>query len=94
MGILTDMKVGTFVRSEFRSRWEGVVIKVETGRCKKWANGGYYSSVTYTDCTVLILRDKNGNVPHRRIIKYLDAGWLTEIPSIDMSHINKDWLKI
>lgn len=42
---------------------------------------------------ILVLKDKNGNTPRKRITKIAHTLLLEEIPSFDISHINKDWFK-
>jgi len=70
-----------FVKSKYSSHWSGVVIdkKKRTG-----INPLYL---------ILVLKDKNGNIPRKRIIKTLDSSWTIEIDKFDISNINQDWLK-
>ena len=42
---------------------------------------------------VMVLRDKNGAVPRKRMFKLLDASWTEAINEIDTSGINPDWFK-
>jgi hypothetical protein len=71
-------KLGESVISHFRSHWKGVILDIEK-----------YPSTTI--CTVLIIKDRNGNTPRKRILRKLSIWWLTECEVIDTSHINKDW---
>lgn len=70
-----------FVKSKYSSAWSGVVIdkKNRTG-----INPLYL---------ILVLKDKNGNTPRKRIVKTLDSAWTIEIDKFDISNINEDWLK-
>ena len=70
-----------FVKSKYSSAWSGVVIdkKNRTG-----INPLYL---------ILVLKDKNGNTPRKRIVKTLDSSWTVEIDKFDISNINEDWLK-
>lgn len=70
-----------FVKSKYSSAWSGVVIdkKNRTG-----INPLYL---------ILVLKDKNGNTPRKRILKILDSSWTIEIDKFDISNINQDWLK-
>jgi hypothetical protein len=70
-----------FVKSKYSSAWSGVVIdkKNRTGM-----NPLYL---------ILVLKDKNGNTPRKRIIKTLDSAWTIEIDKFDISYINQDWFK-
>ena len=70
-----------FVKSKYLSPWSGVVIdkKNRTG-----INPLYL---------ILVLKDKNGNIPRKRIIKTLDSDWTIEIEKFDISNINRDWFK-
>jgi len=70
-----------FVKSKYSSGWSGVVIdkKNRTG-----INPLYL---------IIVLKDKNGNTPRKRIIKILDSAWTIEIAKFDISNINQDWLK-
>ena len=70
-----------FVKSKYSSPWSGVVIdkKNRTG-----INPLYL---------ILVLKDKNGNTPRKRIVKTLDSSWTVEIDKFDISNINEDWLK-
>ena len=70
-----------FVKSEYLSAWSGVVID------KKNRKG---ISPLYL---ILVLKDKNGNTPRKRMVKMLDSGWTVEIDKFDISNINEDWLK-
>lgn len=71
-------KIGESVISHFRSRWRGVILDIEK-----------YQSTTI--CTVLVIKDRNGNTPRKRILRKLSIWWLTECEDLDTSHINKDW---
>lgn len=77
---IPDVMGCKFVKSKYASAWSGVVIdkKHRTG-----INDLYL---------ILVLKDKNGNTPRKRIIKTLDASWTIEIDKFDITHINKDWL--
>lgn len=70
-----------FVKSKYASAWSGVVVD------KKHRTG-------YNDLyMILVLKDKNGNIPRKRIIKTLDSAWTIEIDKFDISNINEDWFK-
>lgn len=70
-----------FVKSKYSSAWSGVVIdkKNRTGTTPLYL--------------ILVLKDKNGNTPRKRIVKTLDSAWTIEIDKFDISNINEDWLK-
>ena len=44
-------------------------------------------------CLTLILKDKNGKKPRKRILKSININSLKEIDKFDIEHINKDWFK-
>jgi hypothetical protein len=70
-----------FVKSKYKSRWKGVIID------KQHRTG-------FDDLyLVLVLKDKNGNVPRKRTIKRIADNWTEEINKFDISNINKDWFK-
>jgi hypothetical protein len=71
-----------FVKSKYKSPWVGVIIdkKHRTGM-----NDLYL---------ILVLKDRNGNIPRKRMLKTLDSFWITEVDSFDISNINKDWFKL
>lgn len=71
-----------FVKSKYASPWIGIVLN-EQPRVK-------YKSLF----TILIIEDKSGNTPRKRIIKTLDEAWTEEVDNFDISHINKDWFKL
>ena len=79
---ILDVMRCKFVRSRYLSPWSGVVI----GR----KNRGGDSNPLYL---ILILKDRKGNTPRKRIIKILDSFWTVEIDKFDISNINQDWLK-
>lgn len=68
-----------FVKSKYASPWVGIVLdkKHRTG-----INDLY---------TILIVEDRLGNTPRKRIIATLDSAWTQEINKFNISHINKDW---
>ena len=70
-----------FVKSKYASRWCGIVLD------KK--NRTKYNPLYL----ILILKDKNGNTPRKRILKRLDSSYTIEVGNIDLSNINKDWFK-
>jgi len=82
---LQRIEKGDFVKSNYRSRWKGVVLKSINyklnfpRKCE-----GYV-------CTILILKDGNGNLPRRRIIRHLNQDWLSKTEPFNIEHINKDW---
>ncbi len=69
-----------FVKSTYASAWSGIVIDIKnrTGMSPLYL--------------ILILKDKNGRTPRKRMIKQLDSTWVIKIKKFDISHINKDWL--
>lgn len=69
-----------FVRSKYSVPWLGVVIDKK----HRTREADLY--------LILILLDKNGNVPSKRIVKTCDARWTEEIEKFDITYINKDWL--
>lgn len=70
-----------FVNSTYRGRWSGIILKI-TERSE------------YEDLAmVLLLKDRNGNTPRKRVIKTLSVGWLTKIKPFDITNINPDWYK-
>lgn len=72
-----------FVKSKFASPWEGVVIDITKRRNK--LNPLYLC---------LIVKDRGGNLPRKRILKTLDSSWLIEIKPFNITHVNKDWFKL
>jgi hypothetical protein len=76
-----------FVRSKYRSKWKGIVLSTYDIR------GSYPKSYKGIGYNVLIIKDKNGNTPNRRIIRSLNKDWFEEIEPFDINHINKDWYK-
>lgn len=68
-----------FVISHYDSPWIGIVLDY-----KKRTNNKSF-------LLVLVLKDKNCNLPRKRILKILDESWTREIPPFDISHVNKDW---
>lgn len=78
-------KTFTFVKSNYKSAWKGIVLDIYTFEHKCYRNTKY---VVYK---VLIVKDKNGNTPRKKIIKRLNRNWLEEIEPFDITHINKDW---
>lgn len=75
------MKIPRFIRCHYRSRWEGMVID--------WQKRKDIAPLFL----VMVLRDKNGAVPRKRMFKLLDASWAEAINKIDTSGINPDWFK-
>lgn len=76
-----------FVQSRYGSRWRGVVLEeysISVSYPKKYKGTGY---------KVLIVRDRNGNIPNRRIIHSRNEHWFVKTEPIDISNINKDWFK-
>lgn len=73
----------TFVKSNYKSSWKGIVLDIYT--LPKYCN------IEPTVYKVLIVQDKNGNTPRKKIIKRLNRNWLEEIEPFDITHINKDW---
>ena len=78
---MPQIKIGTFVKSAYRSRWTGVVIDYS-----------YYRNGKYPAYDILIVKDSGGQTPRKRIINRLGEGWLTIEKPFDISHINKEWL--
>ena len=82
---LQKIEKGDFVESNYRSRWKGIVLKSVPYKLNfPIQSTGYI-------CTILIIKDGNGHLPRRRIVRNLNQDWLTKIEKIDISHINKDW---
>ena len=82
---LQKIEKGDFVESNYRSRWQGVVLESVPYKLN------YPVKSTGYVCTILILKDGNGKLPRRRIVRHLNQDWLTKINEFDTSHINKDW---
>jgi hypothetical protein len=62
-----------FVKSHYRRAWTGIVID----RRKRHGQGDLL--------LILVVRDRNGNVPRKRLIKILDEAWITYVPAVDIS---------
>jgi hypothetical protein len=75
------MKNYTFVKSKFASRWTGIVLDIKE---RKGRNPVYL---------ILIIKDKNGITPRKRILTVLDSYWTAEVNKFDLSFLNRDWLK-
>lgn len=76
-----------FVESKYGSRWKGVVLKEYSIYChypKKYKGVGYI---------VLVIKDRNGNIPNKRIIHSRNKDWFKVIEPFDISNINTDWFK-
>ena len=43
---------------------------------------------------ILVVRDRNGNVPRKRMIKILDEAWITYVPAVDITDTNPHWFFI
>lgn len=71
-----------FVQSKYKSNWKGVVLKV--------INRENLEPLF----VVLILKDRLGNKPRKRILKKYSSFWFIKIKEIDISNYNKDWLCI
>ena len=69
-----------FVRSRYSSPWIGVVVD-EINR----TNSKLY--------VMVVVKDRNGNKPRKRMVKYLDSRWTVDIDKFDISNLNKDWFK-
>lgn len=68
-----------FVASRHKSPFIGVVLD----RKKRNGVGDLLS--------ILVVKDRRGNIPRKRIMKVLDEAWTKEVLPFDISHINKDW---
>ena len=76
---ILDVMSCKFVKSHYSARWKGVVID------KKNRTG--YSPLYL----ILVLKDSNGNIPRKRMVKILDSGWTTEINRINLDGVNTRW---
>ena len=77
--------VGESVQSNYSSRWKGIVLKTADYKIN------YPKIETGYVCSILILKDQNGNVPTRRIVRHLNQNWLTKIEALNIENVNKDW---
>ena len=69
-----------YVKSNYAAPWTGVVLN----QVKRGSGLGDL-------CLVLTTKDKNGNIPRKRILKIFDVFWLNEIKPFSLSEINPDW---
>lgn len=76
--------IGSFVKSNFRSRWTGIVISEEIVK----GSGKKANKI----CEVLVLRDKNGNTLRKRLIKHLNADWLEETQKVFLTEKEINWI--
>jgi len=84
-----QLKVGDIVRSNYRAPWIGIVIQVLPRR-EKHHKTLIDTPIVYT----VIVRDRHGACPRRRIVKGYDAHWLQPGPrNIDLSNIPGAWLQ-
>lgn len=68
-----------FVKSHYNAPWRGVIVDRE-----KRKNCGDL-------LFILVLLDRHGNKPKKRITAVLDENWTTECEPIDLSEYNPDW---
>lgn len=71
-----------FVKSHYRSTWKGIIID-------KLTRHGIGDLLL-----ILVVEDKNGNRPRKRLIKILDESWVKPCAAVDIQNLNKDWLYI
>lgn len=78
------INVGTFVKSHFRSRWQGIIesFEVVEGSGKK----------SKKICNVLILKDSKQNDIRTRTVARLDANWLDTIPAFELTEQQVNWI--
>lgn len=75
-----------FVKSKYSSPFIGIVLEeyvISTSYPKKYKGIGY---------KVLVVKDKSGNIPRKRIIHERNKEWFVKVKLFDISYINKDWL--
>lgn len=80
---ISDPKPGDFFQSHYRAQWIGVLLN--------WKDRGRETAPL---CTLLIVRESNGNRPRRKIIKVLDRGWLKPHVPVDIAWVNPFWFFI
>ena len=76
------MKTFQFVEIYYRSKYIAVILD----RLNKSNNVGYLY-------LILIVRDRLGNIPKRRILHIFSQGWTKPVKAIDISNINSDWFR-
>lgn len=79
------IKVGTFVKSHFRASWKGIVTSFEIQK-----GSGKKSSKL---CTILILKDRNGNEMKKKDVKVLCNAWLEVIDEVEMTEKQINWIE-
>lgn len=72
------------VQSHYRAAWIGFVIGV---RPRSLNQDGTESPIL----TIVIVRNRRGNVPIKRIVRVLDASWVTPVAPRDLSMIPAVW---
>lgn len=75
--------------------WLGVVLEKTTFPYKRRWFDGTEKWVQETELVVLVIRDRNGKIPRKRILLSVPPGWAhkSTIP-LDLSDINSDWLDL
>lgn len=75
-------KIGDKIRSNYRSRFQGIIIDIE-----KWDNTSGYI------CVVIPILTSDGRKQRKRMVKSYDPYWLEPCDFND-DLINQDWLKV
>ena len=79
----TKRKIGKCYRSNYRSKWTGYILDLIPRNNQNDLG------------IIIIVQDKNGNIPKERILKCLDVSWLEPyFIDIDISDVNKDWFDL
>lgn len=76
--------VGTFVKSNFRAGWKGIVTSFEVQ-----SGSGKNSNKI---CEVLLLKDRNGKNIEKRKTMSLSDGWLEIIDGFQLNEKQIDWI--
>lgn len=76
--------VGTFVKSNFRAGWKGIVTSFEVQ-----SDSGKHSNKI---CEVLLLKDRNGKNIEKRKTMFLSDGWLEIVDEFQLNEKQIDWI--
>ncbi len=77
--------VGTFVKSNFRAGWKGVVVseKLQSGSGKK----------AHKISKVLLLKDRCGRTLTRKLTSRLSNSWLEECETFSLTERQIGWIE-
>ncbi len=77
--------IGTFVRSNFRSPWFGIIQSFEV------TEGSGKNSKKI--CNILVLKDKNKNNMKIKTVSVLSDGWLEVIEPFELTEQQINWIE-